>query len=152
MKFLLDQNQSPTLAAQLRVAGHDAVQVRDIGLAEANDTAVLTHADDDGPVLMSGDTAFGELLARTNASSPPVILLRRQQGRHAAQVASSSSPTSLQLLPTSSRAESSSLTTTGFGHEGCPSPRPPGTTDSERARNSERSCPTRSLPLTRPPN
>lgn len=44
-------------------------------------------ADADGWVIVSGDSDFGELLARTNASAPSVILLRRQTGRRAAQIA-----------------------------------------------------------------
>ena len=39
-------------------------------------------------MLISSDTDFGELLARSNANGPSVILLRRQEGRRASKIAS----------------------------------------------------------------
>lgn len=38
-------------------------------------------------MIISGDTDFGELLARSNAAAPSLILLRRQQNRRAAEIA-----------------------------------------------------------------
>jgi predicted nuclease of predicted toxin-antitoxin system len=35
MRFLIDENVSPRVAALLRGAAHDAVHVRDLGLASA---------------------------------------------------------------------------------------------------------------------
>lgn len=87
MRFLLDENQSPRVAVLLMAAGHDAVHVRDLSLAGASDAELLEHAVVHGRVIISGDTDFGELLARTNASTPSLILLRRQQNRRAAEIA-----------------------------------------------------------------
>lgn len=87
MRFLLDQNISPALVELLSVLGHDVRHVRDLGLRSADDRVVLQAAVDLGAVLISSDTDFGELLARSNASSPSVILLRRQQGRRARRIA-----------------------------------------------------------------
>ena len=42
-----------------------------------SDEELFALADADGWVIVLGDTDFGELLARTNASAPSVILLRR---------------------------------------------------------------------------
>lgn len=88
MKFLLDQNVSPALVGLLADADHLAEHVRDLGMREAPDDVVLAAARDADAVLISSDTDFGELLARSNANEPSVILLRRQEGRHASEIAS----------------------------------------------------------------
>ncbi len=87
MKFLLDQNQSPLLADLLNAAGHDAIHTRDIGLSRAPDVDVLTRAKLDGRVLITADTDFGELLARSGDDAPSVLLLRRHDRRRAQAVA-----------------------------------------------------------------
>lgn len=87
MRFLLDENQSPAIVALLAAAGHDAVHVRDLGQGGATDEELLKLVALDARVVVSGDTDFGELLARTNDSRPSVVLLRRQTGRRAEEVA-----------------------------------------------------------------
>ena len=87
MRFLLDQNQSPHLAAFLGLAGHDVVHVRDLALSEASDRLIMEVAVAQGRIVVSGDTDFGELLALSNASAPSVVLLRRQDHRRASEVA-----------------------------------------------------------------
>ena len=47
MKFLVDQNRSPRLAALLREAGHDAVHTLEVGLERAEDD------EQNGPVPSS---------------------------------------------------------------------------------------------------
>ena len=81
MRFLLDQNVSPVLVGLLAEAGHSAEHLRDLGLSRAPDHEVLATATTTGAVLVSSDTDFGELLARSNAAGPSVILLRRQEDR-----------------------------------------------------------------------
>ena len=84
MRFLLDENQSPLLGGLLAAGGHDVTHVRDLGHAGSSDESLFALAVTQGWVIISGDTDFGELLARTNAPAPSVILLRRQTGRRAA--------------------------------------------------------------------
>ena len=63
MKFLIDQNRSPRLAALLREHGHDAVHTLELGLERALDEDLLAMAAAEGRVIVSGDTDFGTLLA-----------------------------------------------------------------------------------------
>jgi predicted nuclease of predicted toxin-antitoxin system len=58
MKFLLDENVSYRVAPHLKVAGHDAVHVGDIGLTSAGDSVILARAREDGRVIVSGDHDF----------------------------------------------------------------------------------------------
>lgn len=85
MRLLLDNNLSPSLVAGLGSAGHDAVHVRDLGLAAADDPTVLAAARERFSVLVSADTDFGTLLSASRAAGPSVILLRREMARRPAQ-------------------------------------------------------------------
>jgi predicted nuclease of predicted toxin-antitoxin system len=83
VKFLIDNNLSPVLAESLRAAGHDAIHIRDLHMQGAADPVVLERARSDGRVLISADTDFGGLLARSGAKDPSVLLIRRLVGRRA---------------------------------------------------------------------
>jgi predicted nuclease of predicted toxin-antitoxin system len=87
VKFLIDNNLSPLLADALKAAGHDAVHLRDLRMQAATDHVVLERAKADERILVSADTDFGGLLARSGASTPSVILIRRLAGRRAAEQA-----------------------------------------------------------------
>ena len=87
MRFLVDNNLSPTLADLLESSGQ-AVRLRNHVLQAATGTVVRQRARDEGRTLISTDTDFGALLARERATSPSVILLRSSTGRGAADVAS----------------------------------------------------------------
>lgn len=76
MRFLVDANLSPIVAARLRDGGHDAVHVADVGLLAASDEEILSRADDEERVVLSADTDFGTLLAVGHLSKPSFVLLR----------------------------------------------------------------------------
>ena len=65
----------PALAVWLRTQGHDAQAVREVGLREAEDGAIWTHALQTGAVILTKDEDFA---ARTQqAPSGPVIIWLR---------------------------------------------------------------------------
>lgn len=76
MRLLVDQNLAGRVAELLREAGHDAVHVRERGLQRAEDDEILRLALDEGRVIVSEDTDFGALLARSGARTPSFVLVR----------------------------------------------------------------------------
>ena len=76
MRFLIDNALSPVVAEGLRQADHDAIHVRDLGLAAADDETIFDHADRDQRVIVSADTDFGTILAMRNTARPSFILFR----------------------------------------------------------------------------
>ena len=87
MKFLVDNALSPALAAHLNDAGHDALHVRDIGLAQAADSVIFDRAAAEARIVVSADTDFGTLLAARTASTPSVIQFRGPGSRRPDAVA-----------------------------------------------------------------
>jgi predicted nuclease of predicted toxin-antitoxin system len=76
VRFLLDENLSPLVSGLLIAASHDSVHVRDLGMSGAVDRVVLERANQEGRVVISADTDFGQLLAESGASGPSVVIFR----------------------------------------------------------------------------
>lgn len=76
MRLLVDQNLARRVATLLVEAGHDAVHVADRGLSRAEDDEVLALALAEDRVLVSEDTDFGALLARSGDRLPSFVLIR----------------------------------------------------------------------------
>jgi predicted nuclease of predicted toxin-antitoxin system len=88
MRFLIDNALSPALAAALNASGHGAIHVRDVGLGDAADDAIMQLAVAEERVIVSADTDFGALLAVHQERLPSIILFRRGAPRQpAAQTA-----------------------------------------------------------------
>jgi predicted nuclease of predicted toxin-antitoxin system len=63
MRFLVDNNLSHRLASLLRQGGHEAIHVRDLGLADADDETIFLAAGRDHRIIIAQDTDFGTILA-----------------------------------------------------------------------------------------
>jgi predicted nuclease of predicted toxin-antitoxin system len=76
LRFLIDNALSPRFARSLMAANLDAIHVRAINMHAATDEAILAHALADGRIVISEDTDFGTLLARSGATRPSIVLFR----------------------------------------------------------------------------
>ncbi|MBN1443095.1 MAG: DUF5615 family PIN-like protein [Planctomycetes bacterium] len=76
MRFLVDNSLSPRMTRALAEQGHEAVHVRDIGLATASDDIVFTEAAREDRVILAQDVDFGTILALRGDSRPSVVSFR----------------------------------------------------------------------------
>jgi len=75
VKFLVDAQLPPALAQWLRDAGHEAQAVREVGLREAEDSAIWQHAQTAGRVIVTKDEDFAQR-AQSLAAGPVIVWLR----------------------------------------------------------------------------
>jgi predicted nuclease of predicted toxin-antitoxin system len=75
MTFLVDAQLPPALALWLRQQGHAAQHVEDVGLRDAEDSAIWNHAASSGAVIVTKDEGFAERAARV-AAGPEIVWLR----------------------------------------------------------------------------
>ena len=87
MKLLIDECLAHQVAALLAAAGFDVVHVADLGLAGRPDQEIMAAAVELERAVVSADTDFGELLARSAGGRPSVILMRRSGHRPEEQAA-----------------------------------------------------------------
>ena len=81
MKLLLDQGLPLSAAALLCDAGFDTMHVSEIGMSEAEDSAIIQRARDEGRVVVTLDADFHTLLALTESASPSIIRIRIERLR-----------------------------------------------------------------------
>jgi predicted nuclease of predicted toxin-antitoxin system len=73
--FLIDENLPRSLAPQLRVAGMEAQDVRDLGLRGKPDSDILELSIAQGLVLVTSDVGFASLL-RSHPRFPGMVVAR----------------------------------------------------------------------------
>jgi predicted nuclease of predicted toxin-antitoxin system len=86
MKLLLDQGLPRSTVRHLARRGMAAEHVGELGLARAEDAAILAEAQRRGATVATLDADFHALLANSGARSPSVIRIRIQ-GLNAEQLA-----------------------------------------------------------------
>ena len=59
MKFLVDENISPTVAANLRSLGYNAVAAREVGLKGKSDSTLIVWAKREKAIILTRDLDFG---------------------------------------------------------------------------------------------
>lgn len=75
MRFVLDAQLPPALAAWLVAEGHDAVHVFALGLTRAGDATIWQHARETDAIIVTKDEDFA-LLAQLRPSGPAVVWIR----------------------------------------------------------------------------
>jgi len=76
LRFLADMGVSWRVAEHLRVAGHDVVHLRDLGLQQLPDAEVFQRAIAESRVVLTFDLDFGEIAARCDGPWASVIVFR----------------------------------------------------------------------------
>jgi predicted nuclease of predicted toxin-antitoxin system len=76
VRFLVDMNLSPAIAAGLRTLHFDAVHVRDVGLAQSSDDEVFRFAARERRIIVTADLDFADIVAATGDVVVSVVLLR----------------------------------------------------------------------------
>jgi predicted nuclease of predicted toxin-antitoxin system len=76
MKFLLDMNVPRDLGGRLAAQGHKCRHVGDIGMAQANDVAIIEEARGNQEAIVTHDLDYGHLLAFSGEPAPSIIIFR----------------------------------------------------------------------------
>ena len=74
MRFLIDDSLPRTVG--LAGAGHDVVDVRDVGLRGATDDAVAAHAKAEARIIVSADLDFSNALRFAPRTHPGIVVAR----------------------------------------------------------------------------
>ena len=80
-RILLDQGLPLGTTLLLNAAGWDVIHASEVGLASADDGAILEYAAKDGRVAVTLDRDFPQILALTASERPSVVLIRQQRLR-----------------------------------------------------------------------
>ncbi len=76
MHFLIDASLPRSLADRIRSLGHEATDVRDIGLRHADDALIAAVAKREGMTLLTRDTDFGDVRNYPPAEYAGIVVVR----------------------------------------------------------------------------
>jgi len=76
MRCLVDEDLPRSTDTLLRKYNHEAIDVRDIGLRGAKDTAIAQYAQENHLCLITGDTDFADIIKYPPEKYDGIIVLR----------------------------------------------------------------------------
>lgn len=76
LKFLVDENLSPSLSDYLRSLGYDSQSVREVGLKWKPDEEIIKWVQKEKRILITADLDFGEFFYLKNFGKIGVIILK----------------------------------------------------------------------------
>lgn len=78
--FLVDASLPRAVGDVIRSAGHEAVDVRDIGMATAGDSAIASRARENDLCLITRDEDFANILDYPPGSYGGIVIVRAPRG------------------------------------------------------------------------
>jgi predicted nuclease of predicted toxin-antitoxin system len=86
MRFLVDASLPRSTAAVINEYGHDALDVRDLGLASAPDSLIAEHAEKAALTIISADFDFGDIRRFPPEAYQGIVIINRPEDATIAQV------------------------------------------------------------------
>jgi len=75
VRFLIDADLPRSSVQIIRRYGHEATDVRDIGMGASKDEAIARYAQQEGLCLITGDFDFADLRSYPPSSFPGIVVL-----------------------------------------------------------------------------
>ena len=75
MRFLIDEDLPRSVDSLFRRYGHEAVDVRDVGLRGASDTEIAAYAKKQGLCLITGDFDFSDIRVYPPAEYDGIVVV-----------------------------------------------------------------------------
>ena len=76
MRFLVDANLPRTTIALLKSSGHEAEDVRDLGMGHAPDPQISAYAKASGAILLTRDLDFSDIRTYSPSEHPGLAVIR----------------------------------------------------------------------------
>jgi len=86
MRFLVDANLPRSTTACIRKCGHEAVDVRDVGLGQSPDSDIAQYAQQQRLALITRDKDFGDVRNYPPAKYAGIVVLDLPDDTVAAQI------------------------------------------------------------------